>query len=178
MVAVRAVTDTVDMVVPIVTARLLLRPVGEDDREAFVTLLGTPEVMAIRKLGVLDRQAANVVFDGMRMHWRDYGFGMYSVRGLESGAFLGECGLRYLEDGVDVELSYGLVADARGRGLATEAVRAVVEHGLHDLNLPRIVAFARADNTASRHILEKFGMTLVGEFAEPPHTVVKYRLES
>lgn len=170
-------TDTSDTTTPIVTARLLLRPVEEDDREAFVTLLGTSEVMAIRKLGVLDRPAANAVFDAMRLHWRDYGFGMYSVRDLETGVFFGECGLRYLEDGIDAELSYGLITDARGRGLASEAVGAVVEHGLRDLDLPRIVAFARADNAASRHILEKLGMVLIEEFAEPPYGVVKYGLE-
>lgn len=178
MVAFRAVSDISNSAAPIVTAHALLRPVEEGDRDTFIEFLGTPEVMAIRKLGTLERAAANAVFNDMQAHWHAYGFGMYGVRDLATGAFLGECGLRYLEDGADAELSYGLVPEARGRGLATEAARAVLDHGFRRLTLSRVVAFARADNAISRHVLKKLGMTLIDEFAEPPRTVVKYRLEA
>ncbi|HEV2317550.1 MAG TPA: GNAT family N-acetyltransferase [Thermoplasmata archaeon] len=55
------------------------------------------------------------------------------------------------------ELGYWIVPEHRGRGLATEAARAVCDIGFRVLRLHRIEAGALARNGASIRVLEKAG---------------------
>jgi ribosomal-protein-alanine N-acetyltransferase len=62
------------------------------------------------------------------------------------------------DDGVlEAEIGYGLVADARGRGVATEAVTGLLAHT--DRVGVRVRATVRPDNTASVRVLAKCGFT-------------------
>ncbi|MCR9267805.1 MAG: GNAT family N-acetyltransferase, partial [Alphaproteobacteria bacterium] len=166
----RAVTDR-----SLATARLDLKPVdGEAYRADLIAFLGTPAVMAVRKLGVLDAEAASAVVDEMIAHWRAHGFGMYAVIERESNLFLGECGIRFLEDGTVPEISYGLLPAARGKGYAKEASVATLAHGFAALGQQRIVAFARGDNAVSRGLLGSLGFRLLWERAKTDYTLVHY----
>lgn len=156
------------------TQRLTLRPIEPDDAGTFIAFYGNPEVMAIRKFGVLDAQAARAKLRDMLAHWETFGFGMWAVMHDATGEFAGECGLRWLEDGSEVELSYGLLAPFRGRGLATEASRAALAYGADVLELERIVALSRGDNSASHRVLEKLGMSLEWRRSSQPPGLVKY----
>jgi RimJ/RimL family protein N-acetyltransferase len=78
------------------------------------------------------------------------------------GGFVGRCGVAYQHHPGEAELVYALARAAWGRGLATEAARAALTYAFAVVGLPRVVAFARAENVASRRVLEKAGMTLVG----------------
>ena len=159
------------------TERLLLRPFALDDRAQIVTFYGNAEVMAIRKLGVLDASAAERQLQIILDHWRAHGFGIWAVMERASGCFAGECGLRWADDGADVELTYGLLPAFRGRGYATEAARAALAFGFDTLSLHRIVAMARGDNAASHHVLEKCGMTRVWLRASGDHGLVRYAVQ-
>ena len=52
-------------------------------------------------------------------------------------------------------------AEYRGRGLATEAGRAFVDHGFATLGLRKIHAGMNAKNAASIRVIEKLGFTRV-----------------
>ncbi|MEQ8333766.1 GNAT family N-acetyltransferase [Nisaea sp.] len=161
------------------TERLLLRRFGEADRPDMVRFYGDAEVMAIRKYGARDPQAASAAFDVLVEHWRRHGFGLYAVIERESGAFCGECGLRYTDDGAEVEISYGLFPPFRGKGYATEAAQAIRNIALNVLELPVLVARSRGDNRGSHAVLEKLGMTFAGRRESPghPHGVVTYVID-
>ncbi len=156
------------------TKRLTLRPVEPDDAGAFVAFYGTSEVMAIRKFGVLEPEAARAKLHEMLQHWETHRFGMWVVVYNPTDEFAGECGLRWLEDDSDVELSYGLLPPFRGRGLATEASRAALAYGADVLELNRIVALSRDDNAASHRVLEKLGMSLEWRKSSEPPGLVKF----
>ena len=79
-----------------------------------------------------------------------------------SGRVIGDCGLQMLEGGPQVEIGYKLARAVRGRGLAAEAGRACLAAGFDELGLERIVAVADPDNVASRRVMKKLGMTLMG----------------
>lgn len=64
--------------------------------------------------------------------------------------------------GPEVEIGWRFTTAARGRGYATEAARAVLEHGLGALVLPRIVADIQGANVASCRVAEKIGMRASG----------------
>lgn len=157
------------------TRRLILRPIDSGDAPAFEAFYADPAVMAIRKYGVLDGEAARAQVRSMLDHWLTHGFGMWVVEEQTTRAFAGECGLRWLEDGSEVELSYGLYPRFRGRGLATEAARAALEFGMDMLGLACIVALSRGDNFISHRVLEKLGMTLEWRRETGTHGLVRYR---
>lgn len=60
----------------------------------------------------------------------------------------------------------GLRHDAWGQGYATEAARACIAHAAK-LGIPELVAFTFVGNGRSRRVMQKLGMTCVGEFDHP-----------
>jgi RimJ/RimL family protein N-acetyltransferase len=64
--------------------------------------------------------------------------------------------------GVECEVGWWLHPDARGRGLATRAVRTVVDHVFATMDLKRVTALVAAGNTASRAVAERLGFGLYG----------------
>jgi ribosomal-protein-alanine N-acetyltransferase len=76
--------------------------------------------------------------------------------------FLGWCGLFPLEASGLIEIGYRYVRRAWGQGVATEAGCAVLDYGFRGLDLDPVVALARCENLASRHVLEKLGLPYRG----------------
>src|ERR1700691_1837703 len=64
-------------------------------------------------------------------------------------------------DITNVELGYRLRRSAWNQGYATEGSRALISMGFTDLGVERVWAHTMTVNTASRHVLEKCGLTLV-----------------
>jgi RimJ/RimL family protein N-acetyltransferase len=73
---------------------------------------------------------------------------------------IGVCGVDPHGDGP--ELGYWFGAAYWGRGYATEAVRAVVDHAFGELRHDMLAAGARVSNPASRRVLEKCGFQWTG----------------
>ena len=69
------------------------------------------------------------------------------------------------DDEGTVEIGYGLAAAARGRGLATEAVAALVADAL-GRGAIAVRAECDAGNTPSRRVLERAGFALTEELAD------------
>ena len=63
---------------------------------------------------------------------------------------------------VECEIGYWTHPEARGRRLTTRAVRQVTDHVFDTLRVQRVTAFAAADNTASRRVIERAGFRLYG----------------
>jgi len=139
------------------TARLRLRPFADGDLDRLHELYGDATVMAIRKIGTQDRAGTAAQLQQILGHWWRHGVGLWALFSRDDDRFLGECGLRLRDDGT-AELAYGLIPDAWGRGLATEASVAVLDDAFDRLRLPRVAAVARADNAASHKVMRKLGM--------------------
>jgi RimJ/RimL family protein N-acetyltransferase len=76
------------------------------------------------------------------------------------GAPIGVCSVDLREDGP--ELGYWLGVPYWGRGLATEAARALIDHAFGDLEHETLISGARVNNPASRRVLEKCGFQWTG----------------
>jgi RimJ/RimL family protein N-acetyltransferase len=74
---------------------------------------------------------------------------------------LGTCGISKLDSG-DPEIGYWLGVPFWGRGYATEAARAVIDHAFGDLGCAAMLGRARVSNPASRRVLEKCGFQWIG----------------
>ncbi len=66
---------------------------------------------------------------------------------------------RDLETG---EIGYSIVRDFRGRGIATEAVRALLDEAFAQGGLTRINAYCLPENTSSRRLLERLSFSVDG----------------
>ena len=77
------------------------------------------------------------------------------------GAVLGCCGIGKL-DGEHPEIGYWLGVPFWGKGYATEAARALIDHAFGDLGYEVLVSGARVSNPASRRVLEKCGFEWTG----------------
>ena len=68
----------------------------------------------------------------------------------------------------EVGLYWGLASAHRGRGYATEAAAALIDHGFREMRLARIVATTTRDNLASIAVMRRLGMRV--ELNPPPAT--------
>jgi RimJ/RimL family protein N-acetyltransferase len=145
------------------TERLVLLPVSEGDREDFLSLWCDPEIM--RHVGDgrprTPEQSAERLTGAVR-HWRERGFGVWTLRDRAGGGFVGACGLGYFHGLPDAEVGYIIAKAYWGRGLATEAAVRVLRHAIEAIRLPRVVGLTRAGNVASQRVMLKAGMALQG----------------
>lgn len=88
------------------------------------------------------------------------GFCMWSLRRKSDGRLIGLCGMQPLTLGGrrEIEIGWWLEASCWGRGLATEAARAVMSAAFQRYGLRRVVAVAMPENWASRCVMGKIGM--------------------
>jgi [ribosomal protein S5]-alanine N-acetyltransferase len=91
----------------------------------------------------------------------------FAVTLRDSGRLIGNAGVRKESAEVQVaSMGYELDPAYWGQGYATEAARALVDYGFTVMQVHRIGAHCVADNTGSRHVLEKLGMRLEGRLRD------------
>jgi RimJ/RimL family protein N-acetyltransferase len=86
----------------------------------------------------------------------------WAIADLDDDRLLGTILWFHLTPGVECEVGYWTHPEARRRGLTTRALRLVTGHVFATLGVKRVTAFAAADNTASRRVIEKAGFRLYG----------------
>ena len=81
----------------------------------------------------------------------------------DSGKMIGTCGFtRFDYANNSAEIGYVLNTEYHGQGIATEAVKKVLEFGFEKLCLNRIEGKYMVENAASRRVMEKCSMTFEG----------------
>ena len=109
----------------------------------------------------IDETRQYLTYVGQRYRTGD--FYDWAVIHRADGRMIGTCGFTSFRCPSDVgEIGYVLNPDYHGRGLATEAVRAVLRFGFEELSLHRIEARFIEGNDPSRHLMERVGMTFEG----------------
>jgi [ribosomal protein S5]-alanine N-acetyltransferase len=78
-------------------------------------------------------------------------------------------------DGV-VELGYAIAESRRGRGLATDATRAMVEEAFADERVSVVIAHTLPETNASNRVLEKVGFRYDGDTREDREPVWRFSL--
>lgn len=138
------------------TRRLrLLRP-SQDDFAELCRMHRDERVMATLG-GVRDEAETAELLRQAIAHWREHGWGWWSLRDPETRSFVGRGGLRRLEVAgrAEVEVAYALLPGFWGRGLASELARESAAVAFDELGLREIVALALPHNRASRRVMEK-----------------------
>jgi RimJ/RimL family protein N-acetyltransferase len=160
------------------TERLKLRRFSPADREAYLAIRGQPEVAA--RLGYTSEEAeakTDWFLDLDQRSWAERRHGVWAVCDRNDGSLLGHAGLWYLPSFDAVEVLYGYGKQAWGRGLATEAARAVVNVAFGVLALERLIALATPDNSGSLRVIEKLGFVRLREAEHRGYRVILHQLE-
>lgn len=152
------------MTVRLETEHLTLRPFEAGDAEAVQGYVGLWEVARMTSriphpypAGAAAEWIAGHQAQGDR--GQEYTFCLALKEAVEQP--IGAGGLRYLEKG-NWEIGYWLAPDFWGRGLATEAARALVVFGFEKLGAEALNSGHFTDNPASGRVLEKAGFAANG----------------
>jgi ribosomal-protein-alanine N-acetyltransferase len=165
-----AEAETIDIVIPLETARLVLREYSDDDWQ---TVLAYQSDLRYLRYYPWSERDATTVLDWMASliarqteQPRDV-FQLAITLPEETGVLIGSCGVR-VNDRARREgnIGYELNPEYWGRGYATEAAWAMLSYGFDHLGLHRIWAELNAENAASAHVLEKLGMQREAHFRE------------
>ncbi|QLQ39422.1 GNAT family N-acetyltransferase [Micromonospora robiginosa] len=140
-----------------------LRRLGPADAAALYRLHTLPEVVANRVPAVPpDRESIARRCRLAAGYWLAGDAADLAVLDAATGALVGGCALGYDEPATgQATLGYSLLPEARGRGLATRAVRLLAGWAF-DVGVARVWAGTRAENVASQRVLERAGFRREG----------------
>ena len=148
------------------TPRLILRQFTLDDVEDLAAIHDDPIVMEFyprtRTYEETKQQIERIIND-----YRQRGWGLWATVYKANNKFIGRCGLKYwLVNGVpETEIGYMLAKEYWGRGLATEAARAIRDYGFKigcDYEVSRrhrLISLIDHGNIASQKVALKTGLT-------------------
>lgn len=157
------------MLYPPPTPRLSLRAWREEDLPEFAAMNADGRVMEYFPATLTAEESA-AFLTRIRAEFQSEGFGLYAVERLTDGCLLGFTGLhRVAFSGSlngQVEIGWRLRRDAWGQGYAPEAARACLAHAAR-LGIEEVVSFTFVGNLRSQRVMQKLGMTCVGEFDHP-----------
>jgi RimJ/RimL family protein N-acetyltransferase len=160
------------------TERLVVRPFTMDDLQDVHRLLdldlewGGPGVS-------LEQRRERLQFQIALAHWVDTGciYGDRAIVLKQNRQLIGLCGFRpwictpaeralcdlggereHPFRAPELGVGYALSGQHRGRGYATEAVKALIAYGFQELRVRRIVALAERGNVSSVNLMKRAGM--------------------
>ncbi|MFT3689477.1 GNAT family N-acetyltransferase [Paenirhodobacter sp.] len=144
------------------TERLLLRPVAVADLAEVVAMLSDPGTSRFLggvsdPEGIWNKHLRNIG------HWTAFGYGIFTVRRVLDGAYVGQIGLGHFCRGLGTDFDpfpeAGWVLDGRmhGQGYALEAARAVHRWFTAEQGAGRRVCLIHPDNAASLRVAERMG---------------------
>ncbi len=165
--------------VRIETERLIIRPYEPSDDRDLHELVSQPEVMEFIPEDPMTLQEARRIIAWLQecypknmpdkiVKWT------LAMVFKETNKVIGSCGLGPLDFSPDeTELFYALRKEYWGRGIATEAARAVLEYAFETIKIKRLVAVTMPANVGSVKVIDKLGLHyqkkvtgLRGEFAD------------
>lgn len=141
------------------TARLHLRPLRGEDVDAIYGLWITD---GVRKYlwddDVISKEKAASVVQASISSFETSGLGLWVVCARGEDDLIGFCGFWFFHDPPQLQLLYGIDPARWGKGLATEAAKAMIRYGFEELSFERIEASTDAPNVGSVRVMEKAGM--------------------
>ena len=147
---------------PAATVRLQFRRLTAVDAPFILQLVNEPgwlKHIGDRHIHDLDAAAAYIANGPAASHAR-HGFGLDGVVLTVTGELIGISGLLQRAT-LDVpDIGYAFLEAHSGRGYATEAAAAVLQHAHRALRMTKLYALTAPDNQASMRVLQKVGFAL------------------
>ena len=145
------------------TERLWLRQATQKDAEAVFAVFSDPKVTQFHDLntftqideaiGVIERRAKGFE-SGRGIRWG-------IARKLDN-TLIGSCGFIWDREATAAEVGYELASQFWGKGIMSEALRAILQYGFEHRGVEFVMAQIMLENVASRRLLEKLGFQSQG----------------
>jgi RimJ/RimL family protein N-acetyltransferase len=159
---------------------LLLRQWRESDLDPLVEIYTQPDYLA--HMPPLDRDGTAKQIEAFMRRWRDDGVCQWAAVDLPTDRLIGRIGLlRHHDWPVEpdpIEVGWTLHRDYWGRGLATEGGRASMQIWRERLlGDQRLISITVPENTRSRAVMERLGLTIRGTARWRTLDVVWYAID-
>lgn len=152
------------------TERLVLRPVEVTDAAAFLSWRSRPEVVRFMYQSPwtpeLAEQRLAVWSAGRTLDEAGDAIQFAVARREAPEALIGELMLKRGEGAAQAEIGWTMHPDAQGRGLATEAARALLAFAFDGFGFHRVFARVDAENLASVRLCQRLGMRCEAHLVE------------
>jgi RimJ/RimL family protein N-acetyltransferase len=147
------------------TSRLYLRKIQTDDCKAIGSILQDIDVMYAWEHAFSDEEVIQWIDENIMRYDRD-GYSYWAVIEKISDSLIGLTGLisEEADDETYVGIGYIYKKSHWGNGYALEAVSACIDYAFNVLHLSEITAQIRPENTASRKVAERLGMSVNKQF--------------
>jgi len=143
---------------------VVLRPLSEDDVTQFVAQQPDDEMRRWLTITAPHVTADVVRADLVRPSeagWRNGTMAHFAIYGTSSDRLLGTISLRFYRHEI-AEVGYDLMPRARGRGVATRAVKLVSRWAFDELGIERVELRTHPGNVRSQRVAERAGFTREG----------------
>ncbi len=149
------------------TARLYLRKIQQDDWEDICSMLQDSTVMYAWEHAFSDEEAAQWIDEAIRRYERD-GYSYWAVIEKASRTFVGVTGLIAEQADQESYLGIGYIYKKSywGNGYASEAALSCIRYAFDVLHQNEVTAQIRPENTASRKVAERLGMSVKKQFTK------------
>ena len=145
------------------TQRLVLRPVSTDDFDTTYEYITDPE--NCRYMVFLPLASAQETADFLKEaeeEWKKPSPSFYEIAVVYNGIHIGCVSLYLSDDRLSAEIGWIISKRYQRQGFAYEAASALVVYAAK-LGIRHLTAHCDTENTGSRRVMEKLGMTLTGE---------------
>jgi RimJ/RimL family protein N-acetyltransferase len=148
------------------TERTLIRRLRDEDLHALVAYRSLPEVCRMQLWDSYDLEKGRKLIEGMDglepfTPGDSFQFG---VELRATGGLIGDLYFKLEESGKQAEIGYTFDPKFQGQGLATEAVRALVDFAFREKGLHRIYGITDPRNTPSIKLMTRLGMRQEAHF--------------
>jgi [ribosomal protein S5]-alanine N-acetyltransferase len=143
----------------LVTRRLSLRPLAENDLDALHAIQSDPEHMRYYP-HPYSREETREWIERRIREIAERGHSLWAVQDRATGAFLGNVGpVVQTVDGVEeVELGWSITPERTRQGIASEAAAACRDWCWDHLEVDHLICLVRPENIPSRGVAERVGM--------------------
>ena len=162
--------NLVTMHLQLETDRLILRPLELADAAVLYQLDTDPEVYRyLPKPDIESPADTEKIIASILDQYEAHGAGRLAMVLKEDQQLIGWCGLKWYDgpmNGVTdfYEIGYRISPKYWGKGLATEAARAVISDAFETTGIRSIYAYVDHENKASIRVLEKLGFRFIKLF--------------
>ncbi|MFZ4434918.1 MAG: GNAT family N-acetyltransferase [Flavobacterium psychrophilum] len=153
------------------TKRLLLRPFLTADAEVLFKMDANPNVHRyLWQKPTQNLDESRVLIEYIHKQYAENKIGRFATILKDTNEFIGWTGIKYVNDHTEngntnfYDYGYRLDEPHWGKGYATEATIAWLDHGFSQMQIPVMHAYTHHDNGASNHILSKVGMELIENY--------------
>lgn len=163
------------MPTPPETERLIFRDWSAEDLESFHSLCADSSVTQFVGDGESwSLERTEHFLARAREMLQTLGFCQWPMIYKPGSAVIGFCDFVPTSDGA--EIGWRLAKEYWGRGLATEATRAILTHGFETLDFQRIAATVQSPNRTSIRVIEKIGMQPESRFHRSGREVIPFSI--